>query len=449
MLMAVTATAQDAQYWTNQFGTRANLLGGVVVGSIADLSSTFYNPGMLALSKDPQLVISTNALQRTTIELEDGIGRGIPLSSSKIGSAPSIVAIRLGWHPFNGQIAISYLERYKFDLTMVGRNIASRDIEGGGVDAFSGEFSTISDLNEYWGGFSWASPVLRDRVGLGVSWYVAYRDQNSRTQLLTQAVSDTAGGSSATVYDEFSFYNIRTLLKIGASFEWEEFRLGFTLTTPSLDLFGSGHTVANASFIRSDTANGSFQTELAADYQQNLDANFRSPISIAGGLSYRFGKADRGAVHFTAEYFSRLKQFDVLTPKPFESQTTGDVVTRKYTHEAKPVFNWGIGGEYRQSDILAFYGAYITDYSYRSDDANFREEISTSHWDIQHVSFGSAFTIRTLDFTLGLSYGWGLDKANRLIDFSDFDSYGLADDSSKQKVSYNSLKVLVGFAFPL
>ena len=49
---AVTVSAQDAQYWTNQYGTRADLLGGVVVGSIADLSSTFYTPGMLALTTD-------------------------------------------------------------------------------------------------------------------------------------------------------------------------------------------------------------------------------------------------------------------------------------------------------------------------------------------------------------------------------------------------------------
>jgi hypothetical protein len=36
------AAAQDSQYWTNQYGTRAELLGGVVVGSIKDLASTFY-----------------------------------------------------------------------------------------------------------------------------------------------------------------------------------------------------------------------------------------------------------------------------------------------------------------------------------------------------------------------------------------------------------------------
>jgi hypothetical protein len=39
------AAAQDAQYWTYQYGTRANLLGGAVVGSVVDVSATYYNPG--------------------------------------------------------------------------------------------------------------------------------------------------------------------------------------------------------------------------------------------------------------------------------------------------------------------------------------------------------------------------------------------------------------------
>ena len=31
--------AQDSHYWTNQYGTDAQLLGGLVVGSVNDLSS--------------------------------------------------------------------------------------------------------------------------------------------------------------------------------------------------------------------------------------------------------------------------------------------------------------------------------------------------------------------------------------------------------------------------
>ena len=44
-LVAAPAAAQDAHYWSQQYGTRSELLSGAVVGSPQDLSTTFYNPG--------------------------------------------------------------------------------------------------------------------------------------------------------------------------------------------------------------------------------------------------------------------------------------------------------------------------------------------------------------------------------------------------------------------
>jgi hypothetical protein len=54
-------SAQDTHYWTDQFGTSAELLGGIVVGSVRDLSSTYYNPGAIALSRDENLILNTSA----------------------------------------------------------------------------------------------------------------------------------------------------------------------------------------------------------------------------------------------------------------------------------------------------------------------------------------------------------------------------------------------------
>ena len=63
--------AQDANYWTHQYGTRATLLGGVVVGSALDLSGTYYNPGVLGLIEDPDSFIAAKVFQYPRITLED------------------------------------------------------------------------------------------------------------------------------------------------------------------------------------------------------------------------------------------------------------------------------------------------------------------------------------------------------------------------------------------
>ena len=49
---------QDSHYWTNQFGNRARLLGGAVIGSTDDLSAVYYNPGGLALVEKSEILLA-------------------------------------------------------------------------------------------------------------------------------------------------------------------------------------------------------------------------------------------------------------------------------------------------------------------------------------------------------------------------------------------------------
>jgi len=79
--------AQDSHYWTNAYGTRGQLVGGVVIGSIVDLSSTYYNPGAITKTHDTNLIITTSAFELTSIKVEDVFGGGRIL---KPGSS--------GWH---------------------------------------------------------------------------------------------------------------------------------------------------------------------------------------------------------------------------------------------------------------------------------------------------------------------------------------------------------------
>jgi hypothetical protein len=64
---APAAQAQDAHYWNDQYGTRAKLVGGLVVGSLVDLSATFYNPGAIAAVEAPRLIVGTDAWEIVSI----------------------------------------------------------------------------------------------------------------------------------------------------------------------------------------------------------------------------------------------------------------------------------------------------------------------------------------------------------------------------------------------
>jgi hypothetical protein len=144
--------AQDSHYWTNQYGTEASLLGGLVVGSMHDLSSTFYNPGTLALTTDQILTISSDAFQITRIEINSKSLDLPNLESSTSGSVPSIIAFRLpveelGKH----QLAFSVLTRDKDETDFYGRDINRL----GTTSITAADGFAFKNFSEKWFGISW------------------------------------------------------------------------------------------------------------------------------------------------------------------------------------------------------------------------------------------------------------------------------------------------------
>jgi len=71
--------AQDSHYWTHQYGTSAQLLGGAVAGSVRDLSATFYNPGALVFVGKANFIMATDAFEVVGMKIENATGPGLDL----------------------------------------------------------------------------------------------------------------------------------------------------------------------------------------------------------------------------------------------------------------------------------------------------------------------------------------------------------------------------------
>ena len=100
-------SAQDAHYWTLQYGARSTLLGGAVIGSVSDVSGTFYNPGALGVADSLGFAIAAQVFEVERVTLEDGGGRGVDLVSNQSGIKPNLIGgtIPLG---FLGSSVLSY-----------------------------------------------------------------------------------------------------------------------------------------------------------------------------------------------------------------------------------------------------------------------------------------------------------------------------------------------------
>ncbi len=431
--------AQDSHYWTNQYGTDAQLLGGLVVGSVNDLSSTYYNPGAIALTADERLVLSTQAVEFISIYLKGGSGGGKDLSSVQTRPAPGIFAFRFLKDSLQkNHYTFSVLTRRNFEHDFQEIRIASGDVieNWPGSESFSGEFMVNNRLTETWIGFSY-SHNFSDITGVGITQYVAVRNHNVRFQTIGQVVDGESLGQTGILMNHWRYTNIRILWKLGFVSKEGNLSYGITLTTPSIDLYGSGDYYFNGSFI------GTSETPiLISGFQEDVSAFYLSPFSISAGASYRF---EQTALYFSMEYFDKISQFTVMHVNEPDIQTENLDIDYRLQHELDSVINFGIGVEQKISELVSLYGSFITDFSGVSPQSD--TDLSLARYNIYHLTVGSTFTLFNLKLTAGIGFGFGSDRVENFVDFSspNLENYLLGQEGS-QDIRYRSLKLVFGLS---
>jgi len=408
ILFPQTTLSQDTHYWNLHYGTQSTLLGGAVIGSVADLSATYYNPGWLALKKDAGLILSARVYDLNTLEVEgDGI-QNRKISTFRISPSPSLIAGRLPSDSLIGQkLTYSIITRQSFQSQLDTRGVLGvapgSVLPGGGTIAEEAVY--VTDLGEYWGGISWSTP-LGDGVGFGVTSYIAFRTQWKRSEFSFKVLPEAEDLASLDRTTDYSYYNVRLLWKAGLAVDLSPVLVGVTVTTPSLNLFGSGSTYLNASSagfdIDGDRVADPF---LGADYQDGLSSKYRSSWAVGAGVGYVFGKFK---LNLSAEWYSGIPSYAVLDPEPFVVQTTGETAENDLTVEYDPVINYGCGVEFLATETIDFYLSYVTDFSAHVPGTN--TNLTISNWDLRHITGGGVFSFGRADVTFGLGYAFGSSR---------------------------------------
>jgi len=426
--------AQDAHYWNNQYGTRAQLLGGLAVGSLVDLSATFYNPGAVAALTSPALNVGTDAWELIGIRGERLTEEDVEATSTRLRAVPSMFAISI---PLKGLgdhgLTFSTLTRYNFDLsTDVNRIVAWEDLESGTQqDARAAELEFDTGLSEAWFGLTW-DYLVHPKVGVGVTTYFALRSQSNRTSVNSTTVTPSGVGSATILTEEFRYTHSRLLWKIGVAADLSPVTLGLAVTTPGLSLGGSGRSFIERSFVNVIPAGGGDAvTGLVANRQDDLPGTYASPLSIALGATYNWS---RTSLYFSTEWFDSVDDFSVVNAQDFVGQTTGDTVHVAWEQRWRSVINWGVGAEHRFSDGFRLFASFFTDRSAIEGPLD-QVNLSSATWDIYHVNAGTALQVGSIELTIGLGYAWGADE--------DRDILGGSNETAD--FTYRSLRLLFGF----
>lgn len=432
---SINIVAQDTHYWAKQYGTYGELLGGAVVGGISDLSATYYNPGSMAFTTDSALILTTHSMQAYTITMDNAFGTESTLSSSSVKASPGIFAIRL---PFkwlgDNQVVISYITRYDFNFE--AQELSSTPFSNFQNSYSANEASVYENLSELWPGISWSKAVSKN-IGLGATLYLPYRSQSARNQVLLQTIDSTGTNKSLILFEDYSYFNLRALIKFGASFKLDPLMLGITITTPSMNIFGTGSTAMNLVATNIDSSKLGGLPIFASNFQEDLSTQFHSSLSVAVGAAYYL---ESTSFYFTAEWFNDVSKFNIMNPNSFHAQSSGEEIEYNSDYSLNSVINFGFGIKHIINANFTYYGSITSDQT--AFVPNTVNKFALSNWDIIHIRSGGMFSIDKLSVTLGLGYGFVGDIYNGLRIFGQ-------KKSDRTNIKYHQLDVIFGFTYKL
>jgi len=440
LLVPIRGEAQDTHYWNTQFGPRSMLLNGAVVGSVHDMSATFYNPGALGYIKKPELLLSANVYAISSLTVRDGGGAGFDLKTDNISLLPNMLAgaFRSSWLG-NNKFAYSFLTRYRASAELRGAKTARDDFlpQYPGEEDFAGGTRLASETKEFWGGLTWARGT-QGWIGFGITSYLSIRTLESDNLFFAEALTDS--GQVALYNDIRNYYGIvySLLWKAGLGFNLYPLTLGLTVTTPNVQLYGTGHATANRTHIGVDMNNdGTIDDGFTATTQQGVDANYESPLSIAAGAGYH---REKWSFSLTAEWFDAVDSYAVLELQPFVSQETGETVVPTLNREAKSVLNYAAGIEYR-GEKYGGYAGFNTDFSSYEPGS----DVSVTGFDLYHASAGADIVMGRTKVMLGLGYCWGSEDITQVINLNPDEEDTVIDPTQQVDIVYRRLTFLVGF----
>jgi len=402
--------AQDSHYWNIAYGTQATLLGGAVIGSASDLSATYYNPGILAINRNAGLLIGASIYKLQIISVEGGENRNT--SQSTVQAAPGLVAGRISVDStvLSG-VAYSILGRQYFSSEISSRFSGTADVfQTPGIrQQVTTEIAFGTRLTETWLGIS-AFRLLPPTVGIGLTNYIAIRNQSIRSSMTGSVIPEGGKLTTATRISDLDYSNIRLLWKFGVGLDFGNLTLGATVTTPSIGIWGSGSSYFNRTFSGYAHASDTNRTEqLLGTNQEDLSSRFLSSWAIGFGAGYRIADL---RLHFSAEWYAPVSGFDILPTAPFTGQSDGQVYTNPVTFEMASVFNMGLGMEYTLSPKTTLYGSVTTDFSGIKEGTT--NTVSTTAWDLYHISAGAMLSFAPFDITIGISYAGGSETLSNI-----------------------------------
>lgn len=447
ILSLATAVGQDDHYWSQQYGAVSSTMGGAVVGGVRDNSAIYYNPGAQAFIDNPNLSVDANLYKIDRILIRNGAGENVNLNSVQLSIYPQIVS---------GLINLVNIPRMKFGYAILTRNFnnvlmntrfTNNDlaVNPDPNTEFIGAYDYSNQLNEQWLGAS-SSYTVNEHHGIGLSLFCSYRGQTySVTDFIREVryVDSTAWFTTLNVDENIKYSTFMMIAKLGWAFESGRWRMGISMTTPALRLYGKGSIQREVSiYAASDQPEDTTVSFLILDRQSSIKTYYRCPFSIAAGVEYQ---TPRTRIALTAEYFTSVHSYNMMNttanplvyPPWIKDSADAQEYLKGYlniSNQSKSVLNVGVGISQDLSKNFTILAGARTDFSsfQKSENSSILFH-SSGEWDLYNVSAGLSYHTLKQTITLGFNYSFtGKQSVDPYAIINPFSSAGMKTTATSQ-----------------
>lgn len=453
LLLSSACLAQDANYWSNAYGPGGFMSPGAVIAKNGDSGVLFYNPALLAFNTKNASNISGSIYNFQTTKFNDGAGLGLGLKATSTYILP-VIASNTIYLKLKKPITIAYAIMntpvMKFNASqrrdgMV--NVLDESISVGN-EFYVGQYVHANTVDETTGLLA-VGKSFSKKLAMGVSFSFTNRRQEFHHNLSLSVLSnDISAGFDQRLVSIEEYYlvhsNVFNLgIKAGLSYELApKHHLGLLVTAPSIHLSSKADLLVQYSVNNLPLDNNTEKFLIVNSKQTKLASRWKTPLSVAGGYTYDYG---RGHLYFAAEYFSRVAEYSVITPRNdyFIRPDTG--IGGEFTSSMmqlknlnKSILNFSVGVSFPLKERIMGYLSLRTDYNY-SDVRSFKNEdgyrSNTSTWDIYHMQIGTNFKKRKFNLRAGLLLSYG--RKNQLEQMVNFDDPSVENnlEGSLKKIS--------------
>ncbi|QHV99566.1 hypothetical protein [Spirosoma endbachense] len=427
------SVAQDSHYWSSNYSPGGLMTPGATIADTKDSGVFFYNPALLAIRPKTALEFSGSLYQIESTRIIDALGKGKDLKSVSGGISPQM---------HSGSFKLKQNERLVLAYALINNYILNNrvnqrqdtkmnvlnDAYSPGSEYYIGQFSEVNQVSEISGVFS-AGFKLSEKLYVGASLEAQVRRKTFDIEYSGRALLNQAVGAKPLLFPDFSnteavyrvdYTQMGLKPKIGLAYNQARHHVGLLATLPLMRVFSRGmlmtdYVVSNIRLVPTvEPIN-----LLANTRQEKLTSNYKTPFSLAAGYSYDYG---RGHVYLAAEYFARLKDYAIITPRNdyfIRSDTSGSSSTStanslKLKDVRKAVMNVAVGISFPVKPSVMGYVSIRTDFSY-ADEKSFADTggyvAYTTNWNSYHAQLGANIRRPKFSFRPGLLLSYGTTNA--------------------------------------